>query len=199
MAASDPRSVIAAWVPRAIALGLVATLGVALARPGPVTRDPTAGPGVAPGPAAGPGGPRESPRVRFDRLYRQIITAAQAGDQASVQRLAPMAVAAYRQLDSATVDNRYHLAMLYLHLGDLTSAQAQADTILGSAPDHLFGYVIGAAVAAWRKDDNGRRVMQRGFLARYPAETASGKPEYTEHAAMLREVRRASQAGAPGR
>lgn len=198
MAARDSRAVVAAWVPRAIALGLVATLGVALARPGPFARHATAGPGVTAGPAAGSGGRRELPQVRFDRLYRQTIAAAQAGDQASVQRLASLAVAAYRQIDSATVDNRYHLAMLHLHLGDLTSAQAQADTILGSAPDHLFGYVIGAAVAAWRKDDNGRRVMHRGFLARYPAETASGKPEYAEHAAMLREVHRASRAGAAG-
>lgn len=116
---------------------------------------PTAGPDVTAGPTAGPGGRRELPQVRFDRLYRQTIAAAQAGDQASVQRLASLAVAAYRQIDSATVDNRYHLAMLHLHLGDLPSAQAQADTILGSAPDHLLGYVIGAAVAAWRKDDRG--------------------------------------------
>lgn len=185
MPPGGPRFVVAAWVLRAIGLGLAATLGVGLARPSSVARHPTAEPSA-------------SPQVRFDRLYRQIIAAAQAGDQTTVQRLAPMAFAAYRQLDSATVDTRYHLAMLHLHLGDLSRAEAQADTILASVPNHLFGYVIGAAVAAWRTDDHGRRVMHRGFLARYPEEIASGRAEYIEHAAMLREVYRASQADAPG-
>jgi hypothetical protein len=136
-----------------------------------------------------------SPAQRFDRLYTRIITAAQSGDQATVTQFTPMAIAAFGMLDTVTVDARYHLAMLQLHVGDLAGAQAQADTIERSTPDHLFGYVVGAAVARWNKDDRARDGSWREFLKRYDAEIASRRPEYLEHQAMLEEVKRAATAG----
>jgi hypothetical protein len=131
-----------------------------------------------------------SPRERFNRLYQRVITAAQSGDQATVKQFTPMAVAAFGQLDRVDPDARYHLAMLELHVGDLTGADAQADSLRMLEPRHLFGYVIGAAVASWTKDDARRVTMDRAFLTRYDAEMATKKPEYLEHQAMLVEVKR---------
>lgn len=172
-------------------------LGIALIglvfRGGSTTRE--AGPaGPRPSPAQGLEAPPDlsklSPRERFDQLYQRIISAAQQGDQATVERFTPMAFGAYQMLDSITVDARYHLAMLQLHVGDLAGAQAQADTIRRRQPNHLFGYVIGAAVARWNKKDAIRDAMYREFSSRYETEIATGKPEYLEHQAMLVEVRK---------
>jgi hypothetical protein len=133
-----------------------------------------------------------APRERFERLYQRIITAAQTGDQETANRFLPMALGAYRMLDSITIDARYHLAMLQLHVGDLAGAQAEADTIRRGEPDHLFGFVVGAAVARWSKKDRVRDSLHRGFLTRYETEIATRKPEYLEHQAMLTEVRKAA-------
>jgi hypothetical protein len=160
----------------------------------------------APAPAASPAGPSPSPGTppdisdltpaqRFDRLYQRIIAAAQSGDQATVTRFMPMAVQAFSLLDTVTVDARYHLAMLELHVGDMSAAQAQADTIRKREPDHLFSYVITAAVARWKKDDQVRAAAYREFLKRYDAEWARQRPEYLEHKSMLDEVRQAASGG----
>jgi hypothetical protein len=135
-----------------------------------------------------------TPRQRFDRLYQRVINAAQQGDQATVQQFTPMAVAAFGQLDQVDADARYHLAMLLLHVGDAAGAALQADSILRAEPDHLFGFVIRGAVARWNKNDGARDASYRDFLARYDRELATKKPEYTEHEAMLAEVKKEAQA-----
>jgi len=175
--------------------GLVAALVLAVlssGRPAPVSPQGLEAPSG--GSATPPDISNLSPRERFDRLYQRVITAAQSGDQATVERFTPMAVAAYGMLDSIDPDARYHLSMLELHVGNLSGAEAQADTLRRTAPDHLFGYVIGAAVARWRKDEAGRAAQYRKFLERYDAELASNKREYAEHHAMLVEVKKTAEA-----
>ena len=175
------------------ALGLV--LVVLVARRG----SPPPAPDAPVAPEAQAGAPPDisnmSPEERFNRLYQRIINAAQSGDQATVTQFMPMAVAAYGMLDSVTVDARYHLAMLELHVGDMNAARAQADSIRRIDPEHLFSYVIAAAVARWQKDDRARDAAYREFLKRYDAQWATGKPEYLEHQSMLEEVKRAAGGG----
>jgi hypothetical protein len=134
-----------------------------------------------------------SPRERFNRLYSRIISAAQTGDQATVERFTPMAIGAYGMLDKIDADARYHLAMIQLHIGDLAGAQAQADSLTKLEPNHLFGYVIDAAVARWNKNEPKRQAAYREFLSRYDAEMKSNKAEYTEHGSMLTEVLKAAK------
>ena len=138
-----------------------------------------------------------SPAQRFDRLYQRIISAAQSGDQATVTRFMPMAVAAFGMLDTVTVDARYHLAMLELHVGDMNAASAQADSIKRANPQHLFSPVILGAVAQWNKDERGRLAAYREFLRRYDSEMAKRLPEYLEHQSMLEEVKRTASGLVP--
>jgi hypothetical protein len=183
----------APWILTGV-LGLVLVLLVSRRTPAPATQAPTA-------PTTGQGAPPDisnlSPDERFNRLYQRIITAAQSGDQATVTQFMPMATAAFGMLDTVTVDARYHMAMLELHVGDMNAAQAQADTIRKGDPDHLFSYVIAAAVARWKKDDKARDAAYREFMKRYDAQIATKKPEYTEHQSMLDEVKRTATAGKP--
>lgn len=177
------------WVFAAVA---VLTLLVLLLKPGSMA--PPAAPAERPA-GAPPDLSTMSPAERFDRLYQRVITAAQSGDQSTVTQFMPMAIAAFGMLDSVTIDARYHLAMLQLHTSDLAGAQSQADSITTANPKHLFGYVVGAAVARWNKDDAARDRAYRGFLKRYDAEIATGLAEYIEHRAMLDEVKKMASAG----
>ena len=147
---------------------------------------------VATPPEAGPAPDISSltPRERFIRLYDRVIGAAQAGDQATVDRFLPMALGAYGMLDSIDADARYHLAMIQLHVGDPAGAQAQADTLTRLEADHLFGWVIEAAVARWNKDTGRRDAAYRELLSRWDREMATAKPEYAEHKTMLEQLRR---------
>ncbi len=65
---------------------------------------------------------RMTPKERFDKLYDRILQALRAGDTLTLDRFAPMALAAYQMLDSADVDSttRRRAAILRLHLGDTT-------------------------------------------------------------------------------
>lgn len=177
------------WVFAGLAAALLLVL---LLKPGSRAPAPEAAPS-APAEAA-PGTPPDlssmSPAERFNRLYQRIITAAQTGDQATVTRFMPMATAAFGMLDTVTVDARYHMAMLELHVGDLAAAELQADSIRRADPAHLFSTVIRAAVARWKQDDKARDALYREFLARYDAEIAKRRPEYLEHQTMLEELRK---------
>jgi hypothetical protein len=133
-----------------------------------------------------------SPRERFNRLYNRIMTAAQAGDEATVSRFTPMALMAYAQLDTIDADARYHAALLKVHTGDVSAAQALADTILAQTPGHLFGYVIRGTVARFRKDDKSLTRAYRDFLQHYDRETKLNRPEYGEHQTSLNDFRRAA-------
>jgi len=181
------------YLPWIFAGATLVILLVLLLKPG--ARDPapaaaTEAPAATPPAGTPPDLSSMSPAERFDRLYQRIITAAQTGDQATVTRFMPMATAAFGMLDTVTVDARYHMAMLELHVGDLAAAEFQADSIKRADPNHLFSYVIRAAVARWKQDDKARDALYKEILARYDAELAKRRPEYLEHQGMLEELRK---------
>jgi hypothetical protein len=182
---------LAKMVPWLLGATLIGVLAVAFLRPAASATSVAAQGLDAPATAGTPPDlSAMSPRERFDRLYTRIIEAAQRGDQATVERFTPMAVGAFQALDTVDADARYHLAMLQLHVGGLNGARAQADSIIALTPDHLFGYVIGAAVARWSGDEAVQRGMYRKFNSRYAAEIAASRPEYVDHRAMLIEVKK---------
>lgn len=133
-----------------------------------------------------------SPRERFNRLYNRIMTAAQAGDEATVTRFTPMALLAYAQLDTIDADARYHAALLKVHTGDVKAADALADTILAQTPGHLFGYVIRGTIARFKKDEKGLTRAYGDFLKRYDQEMKLNRPEYGEHQTSINDFRRAA-------
>lgn len=126
-----------------------------------------------------------SPRERFDRLFNRVMQAAESGDEGTVAAFSPMAVQAYAMLDTVDADARYHLALIYLHTGDVEAARAQGDSILQSQPGHLFGYVVKGTIARFQKDQTALPGIYSEFLAHYDAEQAAKRPEYAEHPRAL--------------
>jgi hypothetical protein len=135
-----------------------------------------------------------TPREQFDRLFTRILTAAEAGDSATVLQFAPMGLGAFAQLDIVDLDARYHGAMIQLAIGDFTSADAQADTILSEAPGHLFGFVIRGEVADRQNRAEALTGAYRDFLEHRERELRSGRPEYAEHRPALDDFRTRARA-----
>ncbi|HET8621970.1 MAG TPA: zinc ribbon domain-containing protein [Gemmatimonadales bacterium] len=179
------------------ALVTVALVGAIVARvqrgtPAPAVPD-MANPGAG-GPRGAPGGAAPdisamSPRERFDRLFNRVVGAAERGDTTEVLRFAPMTLGAFDQLDAKDADARYHAGVVMIETGQLDEAAAQADTILRGAPDHLFGFLLRAAVADRRGDSAAAARAREGFNRRYESELATRKPEYGEHRAALEAFR----------
>ena len=136
-----------------------------------------------------------TPRDQFDRLYNRVMTASEQGDTATVARFSPMAMIAYQNLPDVDADARYHMAMLKLHTGDITGAQALADSILKVQPGHLFGFVLNAGIARFQKDDAKVKKNYAAYLKALDAETKAARPEYQEHKTMLDSFTKTARSG----
>lgn len=133
-----------------------------------------------------------TPEERFDRLYRRVMQASRSGDTMAT-RLAPMALGAFEMLDSATADQRYHAALIKLHLGDAAGARAFGDSILARDSSHLLGYVARGMAFRWERDTARLKPVYEAFRRHAAAELARGRPEYTEHGMILQEFRQAAE------
>ncbi len=186
---------------------VVAALAVYLIR-----RDPSAAPIAGESMAFAPGSTEPAPalgglsgRDRFDTLYNRVMRASERGDGATVNRFAPQALQAYRELEQPDIDARYHAAMLRLHTGDPAGAVVLADTISSLASSHLFGFVIRGTVARLQGDSTRLSTEQLRLLQHYDAEMAAERYEYAHHKFILDQFvgearQRAAQAGdLPGR
>jgi hypothetical protein len=134
-----------------------------------------------------------TPQERFDRLFNRIMQASERGDSLEVRRFTPMALGAYQQLDSQSIDARYHAAVLHLGIGDLAPAYALADTILRESPHHLFGFIIRGTAAGFQDDSAAQARADRDFLANYRSEMAANRVEYLEHRPAIEEFRKEAE------
>ena len=166
-----------------VVLSLAAILYV-LNRPRTVPASaPLAASGTFTGPA--PDISTISPREGFDRLFNRVMTAAEAGDSATVIRFTDHALGAYAQLDSVDADARYHAAVLRAQVGQYPQALALADTILADAPQHLLGFVIRGTVAELTRDQAALDRAQADFLAAWAKDPKRDRPEYLDHQVVL--------------
>jgi hypothetical protein len=133
-----------------------------------------------------------SPEERFDRLYRRVMQASRSGDTMAT-RLAPMALGAFEMLDSVSADQRYHAALIKLHLGDAAGARAFGDSILARDSTHLLGHVARGMAYRWERDTVRLKPVYDAFRRHAAAELARGRPEYTEHGMILQEFRQAAE------
>jgi hypothetical protein len=184
--AADRPAWILAWVLVAIAVGGI-LFWVLRAPPAPQGSPDMAN---APGAGAPPDISQMSPVERFLRLHDRVMAAAEQGDSATVRTFTPMALTAYGMLGQVDADLRYHAAALHLRVGGYAEALALADTIARNASNHLLAFTIRAEAAQARGDRAGFAESRDQFLRNYQAQLATGRPEYTEHQAMLAEMKR---------
>lgn len=130
-----------------------------------------------------------SPEERANRLFDRVMRYASAGQRDSTLLFLPMALQAHQMLPAMTPDSRFHIGLLSLEGGDVDAALAQADTIFGAAPAHLFGFILRARAYGQRADTARVRRAYADFLRNETAERERSRPEYTEHATTLDQFR----------
>ncbi|MEW5917571.1 MAG: hypothetical protein AB1762_14285 [Gemmatimonadota bacterium] len=127
-----------------------------------------------------------TPRERASRLFDRVMRLDEEGKTDSVMLFASMAIPTFQSL--APLDNhlRYDLGRVAAAAGELDIAQAQADTILKSNPQHLLGLILAARTA----EKQGNAAAASRLLARVAAaetsERAKGLEEYQLHDADIR-------------
>ena len=129
--------------------------------------------------------PSLTPREGADQLFNQALYAWETGDSAAMRQFIPMALLAYRNLESLDLDARYHIALLLWTGGNPEQAIEQADTILAEVPNHLRGLVVtGRSFESLGQELRAAEYYQR-FLAAYTPEVAASRAEYIDHAGAL--------------
>jgi hypothetical protein len=135
-----------------------------------------------------------TPKERFQRLNDRVMSAAENGDTTTVITFWPMAAGAYEQLlpGDRDIDTRYHMATLYLMVGETDAALALADTMMTESPDNLLGWYVRGIVAEYQQDSSALAAARASFEAAFEAEIAKDHEEYVHHADLLRGWRAAA-------
>ena len=188
-----PRNERLAWT---VATALVLLSGVAIAyrvgrdNPEPVVPQMGNAGNASPTRTQPPDISKMGPRERFDRLFDRIA-ASQSSD--TIGMFAPMALAAYQQLEHQDTDARFHAAIIHLIVGEFAQAKALADTIASADPKHLFPMLIRGEVAGQENDKTALAKSYRDFLGGYDAEMKFSRKEYLEHKAWLDDFKNKAQ------
>lgn len=122
-----------------------------------------------------------SPRDRADRLYDRVMRLVDEGKADSAVFFSTMAVGAYEALAPFDADLRYDYGRMAEVAGDLDLAQAQADSILLSSPNHLLGLVLSARVATLKGEIERELTLYDRLVAAKDAELAKNLAEYSRH------------------
>lgn len=182
-AAVAARSGVPWFLVGAVVVVAIVVLAVTQLRPGAPVASPT------PPPAMGGGGPVDlsqlSPRDAADRLFNRVMMLREAGSADSAAFFAPMALQAYGMLEALDNDARFHIGLIELAAGNPEGARAQADTIAGDVPTHLFAAMLRADAARARDDADAARAAEQAYLQNFDAEMNARRPEYEHHGPWL--------------
>ena len=122
-----------------------------------------------------------TPQERASRLFDRIMRLSEEGKRDSVELFASMAIPVYESLGPLDLDARYDLGRIAQVSAQLELAQAQADSILQQAPDHLLGLVLAISVAEARSNQSQRTSLERRLIAAETSQLSRDLPEYTRH------------------
>lgn len=133
--------------------------------------------------------PPASPREAADQFFDRAMRANENGDTALATFAARMAIEAYRMLDAADVDTRFHIGLLCEITREQEVVMAQADSIEIESPEHLFAPLLRARVYRQRNDSGRMQNVYRQFLNLYQREMTTIRSEYEAHWVLIRAFR----------
>ncbi|MBL8918781.1 MAG: hypothetical protein JNJ54_07990 [Myxococcaceae bacterium] len=142
---------------------------------------PMASPPFAPPMPSQPASPREA----ADELFNAAMMAAERNDQATLARVLPGAMAAYRALSPLDGDGSFHLAALELTGGRFSEARATCAAVLTTNPKHLLALGVSLRAAERAGDTAAARGFAQRLLEAYDGEASRPLPEYQDHQRML--------------
>lgn len=87
-----------------------------------------------------------TPRDAANRLFNRVMRALEAGNQAEANQFLPMAIASYDLIGALSLDDRFHLSLLYAAAENGDAALVTAEAGLAVRPTHIL--LLGAAAQA---------------------------------------------------
>ncbi len=87
-----------------------------------------------------------TPRDAANRLFNRVMRALEAGNQAEANQFLPMAIASYDLIGALSLDDRFHLSLLYAAAENGEAALQTAEAGLAVRPTHIL--LLGAAAQA---------------------------------------------------
>ncbi len=148
---------------------------------------------VAPPPQTVSGQPPDlstmSPRVAADRLFNRVMMAEEQGNIAEIEQFAPMAVAAYEQLESLDADALFHLGLIHAAAGNIEDTKDFAKRMKAIVPTHLLTVLLEHRIAMTENDMAAAASADDRFREYYDEEMSIGRLEYEHHVASIERFR----------
>ena len=150
-----------------------------------ITLSPPPGAPSGQGSAVTPLGPTSAvdlgsmtPREASTRLFDRVMMALEAGNEAEANQFLPMAIASYDLIAALSLDDRFHLSLLYAAADDGASALATAEAGLAVRPTHILLLGAAAQAALLVGDTAAAGAHYRTLLDVYDEESRAGLDEY---------------------
>ena len=119
-----------------------------------------------------------TPREAASRLFDRVMRAVESGNQAEATQFLPMAIASYDRIAALSLDDRFHLSLLYAVAGDGVSALAVAEAGLAARPTHILLLAAAAEGALLIGDTVTARTHYQTLVDVYDEETRAELDEY---------------------
>jgi len=122
-----------------------------------------------------------TPREAADRLFNRVMMADEQGNTDEVAQFAPMAVAAYDQLDGLDLDGLYHVGLIHAAAGNAESAWDAVERLKAVVPGHLLASVLEHRLAMEEGDQAKADRATERFRTHYDEEINVDRQEYRHH------------------
>lgn len=130
-----------------------------------------------------------TPREAADRLFNRVMMADEQGNADEVAQFAPMAVAAYEQLESLDLDALYHVGLINTATGNSGKAWDVVERLRAVVPGHLLASLLEHRLALDEKDQAKAEGAIERFKADYDEEIKVERPEYLDHRRQIDQFR----------
>ena len=130
-----------------------------------------------------------TPRQAADRLFNRVMAAYEGKDTAQAEQFGPMALEAYKLVETLDSDAQYHIGLINFVLGNTDEVRKQVEILRKASPEHLLAAVLEIKVAKQAGDEKAASETLARAAAAYDAEMKRGLPEYEAHRVTVETLR----------
>ena len=130
-----------------------------------------------------------TPRQAADRLFNRVMAAYEGKNTAEAEQFGPMALEAYKLVETLDADAQYHIGLISFVLGNMDDVRKQIEILRKDSPEHLLAAVLEIKMAKQTGDDKTAAETLAKAAAAYETEIKRGLPEYAAHMVTIETLR----------